>query len=203
MKKIMIYTKHGRSFHPVKQDFKANADILLFFTLFVCGLMIGSSLYLSVDANNVFSNLTAQAMHYGVIFNILIRIAFCVLMFIACFIGGTGGAGLILLIFLPVINGAFYAMAASYYITTFAANGLGRFALTVLPGGILYITALILFCAESAYLSKQTASLLFFGRNDETDGKRYLIKSGMYFGLMIASVLVDHIMNLLFSGLFE
>lgn len=203
MKKIMIYTKHGRSFRPKQPDVKGNADILLFFTVFICGTMIGSSLYVSVNTDNIFAYLTAQAMQYGVLFNILLRIAFCTVMFLACFMGGTGGAGIIILIFLPFLSGALYAMAASYFIMTSAANGLGRFALTVLPGGILYVTALILFCAESAYLSKQTAAFVFFGRNEDIDGKRYLIKSGMYFGLMIAAVFADHIMNLLFSGLFE
>ena len=103
---------------------------------------------------------------------------------------------------LPSAAGAAYAMSASYILAVSAANGFGRFALIVLPGGILYCTALTCFCAESAAVSRQIGSMLFFGRKEEIDTRRYFIKTGLYFAVMTGGAVLDHAADRLFSGLF-
>ena len=201
MKKIMIYAKRRRPGRAAAPLLKPNADAVLFYSVFVCGSLIGCALFFSVDGNNVFSAAAAKAVEYGSMSSLLLKTAICVLFMITGITGGTGAAGIVHLLFLPLISSAAYAMIACRMISD-APDGFGRFALTVLPGGILFSAALIGFCTQSAAISKQTAAAVFFGRNEEIDGKRYLIRCALFFGVMLLGAIVDHAAQLLFGGAF-
>ena len=201
MRKIMIYTKHGLSAQHMWQSIKMNADTVLFLTVYICGLMIGCSLYFSLGTDNVFAKAASHAAENGIMQNVLLRTVVCVLILLCGVISGTAAVGVIPLLLLPLFTGALYGMIASQTILCSAANGLGRFSLTLLPGGVIYSAALVFFCAESALTSKKAAAVLFFGRNEEIDQKRYLIKAALYFLVMMAGVMLDYVTNLLFGQL--
>ena len=201
MKKIMIYTKRGGSVPALRKYMPINADAVLFLVVFICGLMTGCSLYFSVGAKNVFSAAVSRMAEYGILQNVLLRAVICLVIVIAGFIGGTGAAGMIPLVLLPLLGGAVHGMIASEAMLS-AANGFGKYALTVLPGGILYFASLICFCTESADTSKKTAALLFFRRTEHPEVKRYAIRCAVWFGAMLLGAMTDHITDRIFSGLF-
>jgi hypothetical protein len=202
MKKIMVYSKHTALFGNRASSIKMNADHILFFTVFVCGMLIGCSLFFSSNENNIAATgirlIHAESMHL----NLLLRGSVLCVFYSIGVIAGFSCTGIVLLLILPFVYGLYYSILASFLIISAEADGLGLFSLTILPGLVISCTSLICFCAQSAAASRSTAAILFFGKNEEVNIKGYFVKTGLCFFASVLGIAVDRITDTLFSGLF-
>ena len=198
----MVYSKHARVFGEGTSSLKVNADLILFFTVFICGMLIGCSLYFAPAENNIAQTGMRLFQAGSLYLNVFFRASVLCVGYITGIIGGFSCAGVVLLLLLPLVYGVFYSMMASSLIMNAAANGLGLFALTILPGMIISCTSLICFCAQSASVSRSAAAILFFGKKEEVNMKRYFIITGVCLAASLLAIAVDHITNAIFAGLF-
>ena len=201
MKKIMIYTKHRRDFGEFKMSILSNADVFLFFTVFFCGITIGCAMFYSNNIQNIAAQTAYSVYGYGFGNMLGVHIIFILMLFVLGMIGACSAIGILLLITLPLLYGYFTAIISSYMLY-YTDNGFGRFALTVLPGAVLIITGLIMFCSDGATLSKITAEYLFFGHKDEQNIKKYFLKTGVCILMCLGGIALQHISVNAFSSLF-
>ena len=202
MKKIMVYSKHARIFGDGSASLKENTDLVLFFTVFICGMLIGCSLFFASENNNISATAIGLFYEKSLYLNVLFRVSVICIGYLTGIIAGFSCVGVVLLLLLPFLYGMFYSMLASFLIMNAAANGLGLFSLTILPGMIISCTSLICFCAQSASVSRSAAAILFFGKKEEVNIKRYYVISGICLFASLLAIAADHITNAIFSGLF-
>ena len=208
----MIYTKAGlrkpyfqKSENKVGkwQKIKENSLSILFFTLFLCGILVGSTVWnhsekLCPILNTIAMNQISEQYNMILLTTAAEAIAFTLL----CVFSSVSGLGLTLLIITAFIKGLIEALTASYLITEFAIKGLGYYCILLLPGKIIAATAMITLCAVSGEISKKTASIIFLGENTEIGIREYLLKTAVLTSIMLLSGGIRCLCVRFFSGLF-
>ena len=82
------------------------------------------------------------------------------------------------------------------------ANGMGYFALLILPAGTLWAVSAIIFCAFGADLSNKIAQIVLFGGAADVNIKDYMFKPVQFLGLFLCASGAHFLLNKLFAGLF-
>jgi|GEM_PF-4521085 len=201
MKKIMIYSKHG----PKKELASLTngySGIVLYYAVFVCGIIFGCTLYNSDVSNGFIKNAVGVIMNSPDEKKLALTAVFILISALIALTGALSCLGTASLCVLPAAGGIMYSLTASYLLGERAANGLGFFCLIILPGAVVLSAALISLCAESGSLSKKFALTNLFGRREETDYKSFFIRFAITVLIMLSSLIINMITSKLFSKLF-
>lgn len=204
MKKIMIYSKHRNSgFHTSAEGIKNINEMILFFCLFLCGVFLGSALYLSENAKeNVFAGVSDILLENSIPNNSILLLSGNGIAFIICVIASLSCAGIGLLAGIPFFQGILYSLLATNLIISDGAQGLSFFSLLILPAAVLSVTATISLCGFSAASSKRIARSIFTGGSESMEIRPYLRVNLLHFGILSASAAVYYICAKLFYSLF-
>ena len=208
MQKIMFYankpwTQVYRHMNDDKDNSvkKYSTEILLY-SVFICGLMIGSVLYTSKNALQSYFMILSEYLISTQIRQIAINeisvhlftFFFCVFCAYSCF----GTVPIFLFIF---EKGVYYSIVVSKLIT-YNIKGLGYFSLVLLPGSIVSICAAVAMCKISIHFSRSIGAIILHGETNHIDQKKYLSAAGICLCFLLLSVLTECLFTFLFSGLF-
>ena len=209
MQKIMFYTnKPWKRRHWEKRErtgFKLteNSTAVLLFTLYLCGLIMGSILYFTKNAVHPYLTIISEYListqiRYLFINEICLQLIF----FLFCLFCAYSCVGTIPIVLLSYLKGFYYALIVSKLLASYNIKGLGYFAFILLPGAILSVCVTMAFCNISIQLTRNIGAVILRGESMITEQKKYLSGAGIYLCLLIASVLLDCLFTFLFSGLF-
>ncbi|MCH5197924.1 MAG: hypothetical protein J1E34_03360 [Oscillospiraceae bacterium] len=201
MKKIMIYSKHSSS-NSFREALNNNAGIIMYYAIFVCGLIFGCTLYNSLGENSYLERAANIILSNNSEKNLAILAVLSLITMLIAITGALSCAGVGLLCAIPGIGGFLYSQIAADLIANNAAKGLGYLCLIILPGSAIMMTAIIALCAESGNISKKLALTNIFSRREEIDFRGYFIKCVIIIVIMLFSILLNYICVKLFSKLF-
>lgn len=108
------------------------------------------------------------------------------------YVNGFNCVGLSLSVVLPAVKGIGLGLiSGSLYMQ--GSSGVVKYCMTVLPGGIFAVLALILACNESAYMSIDILSLILNRRelSDKISLKKYSLKFVIILILILISSFID------------
>ena len=116
------------------------------------------------------------------------------LLILFAFVNGFNCIGLPLSVVLPAIKGIGLGLISGSMYTA-GSSGVIRYCMTILPGGIFAVLALILACNESAYMSVDILSLILNRRetSDNISIKKYSVKFLIILLIVFISSIIDSI----------
>ena len=206
MKRLMIYSKHsGHKIIDILFFLKANSNIILLFVLFICGILIGCGIYagstnnstsvLADSINSLLLNNNAKKIFINSILS-----SICLLLLSLC--SGLCCVGFPMLYTIPLIKGIYYGLIASFMLYLYAMQGFSYFLLTVLPGAVISVSAIIVACNLSCEVTKSLAVNVFANGREEVKIKQYLIKYTFILAAMFIASILDYLSVQLFSKIF-
>jgi hypothetical protein len=202
MKKVMFYTKHI-GVGSAGQAVKNSGMIILFYTCFVCALLIGSKLFISAGNDSFLDRFAAQLLDNKIEHTAVLLLC-CALLTV--FIGISAGlscSGSVILLLLPFAEGLLLSLIITYLLVHSGAKGLGYFSLLILPGAILFITATLAMCAINAASSKKICGILFFEQKEALRIRALFVRNAVVLCAMLLSVLVTYLLYIMFAALFQ
>jgi len=110
------------------------------------------------------------------------------------FLNGFNCIGLPLCVLIPSLRGIGAGLIAGSLYSSGGA-GIAKYCLTVLPGSVISVTAVLLACNESAYMSVDILSLVL-GHREATQNisiKKYAIKFALICIIILVSAITDSI----------
>lgn len=116
------------------------------------------------------------------------------LLVLTAFLNGFNCIGLPLSVLIPSICGIGMGLIAGTMYSTGTA-GIVRYCVTVLPGGVIGVTGILLACNESAYMSVDILSLVMARReiNQDISLKKYIIKFILIIIVIFVASVIDSI----------
>ena len=119
------------------------------------------------------------------------------LLILFAFVNGFNCIGLPLSVVLPAIKGIGLGLISGSMYTA-GSSGVIKYCMTILPGGIFSVLALILACNESAYMSVDILSLILNRREigDSISIKKYSVK----FLIILLTVFISSIIDAITLG---
>lgn len=205
MKNILIYTKTG-TFHRHKEINRISEEsgLILFFILFLCGMLIGCAVYKSeIDRGDTWMQSAAEfflaksALHYFIsacflsVFTILCStFASC-----SCF-------GLLILFWLPMTEAFYFALQSCYLLEHYAVTGLGYFSLIILPSAVLQVTASLYLYAGCLRHTKALTSAIMEHSAFESDWPAFFKHVAVCSSMILASAFLRWGCAHLFGPLF-
>lgn len=178
------------------------AGMILLYTFFLCGLLLGCALF---HAGGFVQNIgadAAEAMRSNsagwFACNAGLRIICIVALFVFCSLSCLGAAPLCAL---AAFTGGRFGVLASALIAEYGMKGLCLFSVLYLPGGILLVFAEILLFAFGLEVSKKAAACVFAAGDAQIRVVDYLKNTTIPILLMLASMLTDFLMRILFAGM--
>ncbi len=113
-------------------------------------------------------------------------------MILFSYANGFNCVGLPLSVVLPAVKGIGLGLISGSLYTEHS-SGIVKYCITILPGGIFSVLALILACNESAYMSVDILSLILNRRevSDKISLKKYSLKFVIILALILISSLID------------
>ena len=208
MKNVMIYRrKRGIAEKPAYDGFflplQDHASMILFFTLFLCGLLLGAFVYTKEGEGGALllgiakSPLTANPGQL-----ILCGAGSVLFITVTALFGCFSVIGIAVLVWIPFLFGYLQALASSYLITEYAIKGFGYYCVTMLPASLIRITAAIALCVLCSDVSKKIAAVIIRGEGPEMIQNKFWIKFCIIFAVLSGSVAVECVCVALFSKLF-
>ncbi len=206
MKRLMIYSKHSNSIiSGTVYTLKENSNIILLFSLFLCGLIIGCGIYNGYENkdSSAFSNIINTFFVHNNKELIFVNSLLSSLIFILItFCSGLCCVGFPVIYSVPLIKGLYYGIVASFMLHTYAMQGFSYFSLTVLPGAIISVCSVIYACNISCATTKALALNIFANSREEIKIKEYALKHLIIFSIMFIGCLTDYFTVSLFSKIF-
>ena len=202
----MIYSKHSNSIiSGTICTLKENSNLILLFSLFLCGIIIGCGIYngYTTKDSSFFSNFintffiqTGKSM---IFVNSLLSSA---ILIIISFCSGLCCVGYPAIYSMPLLKGLYYGIISSFMLHTYAMQGFSYFSLTVLPGAIISVCAIIYACNISCETTKALALNIFANGREDIKIKEYLLKFLILFAVMLIGCLIDCFTTSLFAKIF-
>ena len=186
MKKIMIYTKHSGKYAGINAQMKANASIIMFFSIYICGMLLGCSLYLSASGNSIV-RYAANMLFQSDLRHIVYYLTFTATAFTVLSAAGALACTGIPLLFANVLfNGAVYGMAACRLFSEETEYFFVK-PIILLPGAALWNTIILLMSALSTNCSAAVARNIFFNQKVSIPIKPYSKYMLFLFALLLLS----------------
>ena len=202
MKKVMFYTKHI-GIGSAGQAVKNSGMTVLYYTCFVCSLLIGSMLFISAGKDSILYSFAAQLLVNKIERTAVLLLCCTMLTFFIGVSAGLSCSGVVILIVLPFAEGFVTSVILTYLLMQSGAKGLGYFSLMILPGAILFITATLAMCSINAESSKRICGMLFFEQKETLRIRAYFIRNAVILCSMFLSVLATYLLYIMFAGLFQ
>lgn len=205
-KSVVIRAKRLK---PLKIDYK----MLIFFTLIICGIILGISLIKNGEAefNSFIKNLIEGINHtkrnssfFSCIFYVTGWLLLFEIIVISC---GLSGVGIPVIALVCIIYGVVCSVFCGGYYINYGIEGIGFFGLIHLPCYAITAATLIKCCCEGVSISLNIFSYLSGGNKSSTK-TRNIIKGYLLYNLILsiplfASALLNVIAFKIFSGLFS
>ena len=194
----------AKGIKPIKLDYKA----LLFFSLMICGIIIGVSLIKNGDSefkglvkslidsiNNTKSN--------NLLFScVLFVIGWLLVPLIVAFFSGLSGLGLPFLALLNVLYGMFCGLFCGIYYVCFGLQGIGFFSLVNLPCYAITAATLIKCCCESLKMSFNVFSFLSGNCISQSKNKNMLKEYILTYLILCLPVVAGSFLNVISFKIF-
>ena len=205
-KSVVIRAKRLK---PLKIDYK----MLIFFTLIVCGIILGISLIKNGenDFNSFIKNLIESinlTKRNSSFFSCILFVAGWLLLFeIIVISGGLSGVGISIIVLVCIIYCIICGVFCGGYYINYGIEGIGFFGLIHLPCYAITAATLIKCCCESISISLNIFSYLS-GGNKSSAKTRNIIKDYLLYNLILSLPLfAGAILNVtafkILSGLFS
>ena len=202
MKRIMYY-KNKTPFR-IKDAGMAllnNARLILLFTVFICGLILGCALFhaggfvqdIGLREIQAYSELSPMRVLAGTGIRIVVITVLFVFYSFSCF-------GVIPLCLLTAYTGVGFGVLASALLTNYGINGLLCYTVLLLPGGILFSVAELLLFAYGFEISQKNAACIFRADDVQIRVSDYIKNTVLPIILLAAAAFLDFFMRLLFAG---
>lgn len=172
--------------------------ILLF--IFASAMIIGagtagkSDTFISSQLSEYVSDALAYCIKSGFVKVFFYSFIINTLLILFAFVNGFNCIGLPLSVVLPAIKGIGLGLISGSMYTA-GSSGVIKYCMTILPGGIFGVLALILACNESAYMSVDILSLILNRREigDSISIKKYSVKFLIILLIVFISSIIDAI----------
>ncbi len=207
-KSVVLKANKLKPLSGISTDYKT----AIFFTLFVCGLIIGVSIVKKGDSE--FIDFFSKLMHNNISAkndSSWFR-CFCgdflwlFLLVFVDFICGLCGVGFPFIWLIPVCFGGFTGMVLSLFFINYGMTGLGYCALINVPGYAITAATLVKCCCESTKISNEIFFFIIGGNKNEGNKepllKDYVINYILLCVPVVLSALISTGSFKLFSGLF-
>lgn len=208
-KSVVLKANKLKPIAGVSPDYKT----VIFFTLFVCGLIIGVTVI--SQSGTDFTDFFSKIIHN----NISAKKdsswfkCFCgefVWLFILVFVDficGLCGVGLPFIWLIPICFGCFAGMVLALFFINYGMTGLGYCALMNIPSYAITAATLVKCCCESTKVSNEIFFYILSGSKGDTSKtpilKEYTVKYIFFCIPVIIAALISTGSFKLFSGLFS
>ena len=202
-KRGIVYT--GRINLP-----KINYRLLIIFTLFLCGLIIGvecvkyGSEPLVTSVKEIFDSSRAEKAQLGYLTLIIKSFLPFLFYLIAAFVMGVCAAGVPFILMLPLFRGCMTGITGALMYSSYGVTGLGYCALIVYPGTALAVSTLIFALSESMRMSSGIFALIT-DRKSAYAGyplKMYCGRYGIFTAAALLAAVIDAVLFKAFESFF-
>lgn len=177
------------------------SDLLLVFTCFLCGTILGCALY---NAQNIVRSVCidiVQNICSVSAVNMILQTGIIFVFVITCYLFSSFSCfGAVPLCLLAAFVGARYAVLASALLSVYTWKGLLIFVVLLLPGGMIFILSELLLFSYGCNVSKKIAACVFNADDVHIHIKEYINNTVIPVLLMLAATVTDHVMRILFGG---
>lgn len=205
-KSVVIRAKR---FKPLNLDYKS----IVFFTLVICGVIIGISLIKNGDGefNQVLSNLI-DSINRTKYSNSFLSCVFYVfgwlfLLVLLIFFGGLSGFGLPFISLVNVVFGVICGAFCGAYYVNYGIQGVGFFSLVYLPCYAITAATLIKCCCESFKMSFELFAFLSGNKANQSKNKKLLKDYILNYLILSLPIIIASVLNVagfkVFVGLFD
>ncbi len=204
-KSVVIRAKRIK---PLKLDYKT----IVFFTLMICGIIIGISLIKNGDEDfnrilkNLIDGINATKFNNSFLSSTLYVFGWLLVFILLVFFSGLSGLGIPLISLVNVLFGVVCGAFCGIYYVEYGIKGIGFFSLVHLPCYAITAATLIKCCCESLKISFNVFSFLSGNTVNQNKNKK-LFKDYIFSYLILCIPLIlASVLNVagfkIFSGLF-
>ncbi len=204
-KSVVIRAKRLK---PLKLDYKT----ILFFTLMICGVIIGISLIKNSDNDfnrilkNLIDGINTTKNNNSFLSGTFYVFGWLFVFVLLAFFSGLSGLGIPFISLVNVLFGVICGSFCGIYYVNYGMKGIGFFSLVYLPCYAITAATLIKCCCESLKISFNVFSFLSGNTVNQSKNKK-LLKDYIFSYLILSIPLIlASILNIagfkLFSGLF-
>ncbi len=191
-------------------NFKINNKTLIFFTLFICGIIMGVHISEAGSAewhafftsliNDVLFPETGSSL---LIVFIRIFLPFFSLLLI-CFVTGLSGMGTPFVALVPLLTGCFFGIEITQFYINFGMSGIGGWALIYLPSYATATATVIKCCCHCVDISGEIFIFLVTGKGEgKPIFKEYILRYVIYIVPVLLGSLITTLFYRMFGDLFS
>lgn len=199
MKKMMILSvKRKIDFRYILQSIKNNSSIIMFFIIFLCGLIIGTTLvYVFSDSQLLIIDLFLYSKNGLTIFikNLIMYSS----IYISLFVLGLCSVGATFILCCNILTGIYYGCIFTLFYLNPEAFGILQFMLLKLPSAIIFVITMFLASDIAIQMSSAINSVVFTNFNNYINIKNYIIKFIILQMFGVAASLLDVVVALLYN----
>ncbi len=196
IKEIKISPEHKKL--NIEFNFEKDKYLIYSAVFYLCGLLIGSSLYKAVTSDvldNILKQKNATIVNLFLSNMCLYMTLFLIVVFLGlCLIGYP------IMNIVPAFLGIEYGLKISYFLINYSTKGIGYSILTIVPFSAAFVTIISYTLCISAEMSKNLMEMAKEGSGRTFDIKPYLKKYGVLGAVIIAVSLADAGITILLSG---
>lgn len=205
-KSVVIRAKRIK---PLKLDYKT----IVFFTLLICGIIIGISLIKNGDGDfnhllkNLIDGVNATKFNNSFVSAIFYVFGWLLVFVLLAFFSGLSGLGIPLISLVNVLFGVVCGVVCGVYYVNYGIKGIGFFSLVHLPCYAITAATLIKCCCESLKISFNVFSFLSGNTVNQNKNKKLLKDYILSYLILCIPLIVASALNIvgfkIFSGLFS
>lgn len=185
MKRFLIYTRHGK-ITPAKiiNNLKINSGLILIFTLYICGIMIGTV-----------SSLRENGPMLSEIELSSVNILFCipVILFLLCFCSGLSCIGIPFVCFVPVITGFILGRAFTACLVMSGISDYFSAVIVEVISGIFISVPIIAVCELALHITAEISSVVIFRNENRLEIGKYIKLSAILFFVLLIGILIGYV----------
>ncbi len=151
---------------------KANASIIIYFSVYICGMLLGCALYLSANGNSIVHHAADMFIQSDLRHIIYFLTAAAIVITSLSAAGALSCTGIPLLITTVLLNGVLYGIAACSLFSEETNNVFVK-SIILLPGAALWNTVILFMSALSTNCSAAIARNICFGQTESIPVKPY------------------------------
>lgn len=200
-KSVVIRAKRIK---PIKLDYK----VLLFFSLMICGIIVGISLIKNGDGDfngllkSLIDSINNTKSNNSLFSCVLFILGWLLIPLIIAFFCGLSGLGLPFLALLNVLYGLICGLFCGSYYVNFGLQGIGFFSLVNLPCYAITAATLIKCCCESLKMSFNVFSFLWGNNLNQIKNKNQFKEYILTYLILCLPVVAGSFLNVVSFKIF-
>lgn len=207
MKIKAIRIKNNIGFSPEKD--REIKGMIIAISLFASGMIIGAGILRSgavdsiSDFSYLFDSYTSARASQNILTTFFNSLIVNLLFVGTAFCSGVSCIGLPLSVSLPVIRGLGTGMLAGYLYKNYAMSGIGYYLLTIFPGAVISVSAMLVACNISSFMSVDIlATVISKKQPNSKDFTDYMKKYLFILIVTVGASVADCVLTKAFSYLF-